>query len=405
MSTEPPQHGDSPSPAQSSPTPNGHDEDRRVGPGHVVVACNSFKGSLTAPEVAQVVAAGLRDAAPDREVRTVVIADGGDGTLDAALSVGFERVAVTATGPTGAPVATGYAVRGGVAVVEMADACGLVRLPEKKPDALRATSRGVGDVLRAALGAGVREIVLGVGGSASTDGGAGMLTALGARVLDAEGEELPDGGAALVDVADLDLTTLHPRLAEVRMTLASDVTNPLLGPAGAVAVFSPQKGAGVAEQEVLERGLTRWADVVTTVTGRDDRELPGAGAAGGVGYAAQAVLGASMRSGIDLVLDLVGFEQLLDEAALVVTGEGALDRQTLSGKAPAGVAQAAGRAGVPVVAVCGISEVSPEEASELGVRAVYPLADVEPDPQRSMAKAGQLLRQVSATVGRDWLTS
>ena len=378
---------------------------RRVGPGHVVVACNSFKGSLTAPEVAQVVAAGLRDAAPDREVRTVVIADGGDGTLDAALSVGFERVAVTATGPTGAPVATGCAVRGGVAVVEMADACGLVRLPEKKPDALRATSRGVGDVLRAALGAGVREIVLGVGGSASTDGGAGMLTALGARVLDAEGEELPDGGAALVDVADLDLTTLHPRLAEVRMTLASDVTNPLLGPAGAVAVFSPQKGAGVAEQEVLERGLTRWADVVTTVTGRDDRELPGAGAAGGVGYAAQAVLGASMRSGIDLVLDLVGFEHLLDEAALVVTGEGALDRQTLSGKAPAGVAQAAGRAGVPVVAVCGISEVSPEEASELGVRAVYPLADVEPDPQRSMAQAAQLLRQVSATVGRDWLTA
>ena len=373
-------------------------------PGHIVIACDKFKGSLTAAQVVEAIREGIASAAPGREVRAVLVADGGDGTLAAAESVGFRHVRVTVAGPTGSPNVSGYAVRAGTAVVELADACGIVHLPGGVKAPLTATSRGLGQVLAAALDdPSVTSVVMGIGGSASNDGGAGMLAALGARLLDAGGRELPDGGGSLVDLTALDLSGLHPRLREVSLTVACDVNNPLLGESGAVAIFGPQKGAGEAERVVLEAGLARFASLVTAAIGRDDTGLPGAGAAGGVGYAAQAVLGAAMRPGVELVLELMGFEALCEGASLVVTGEGSLDRQTLLGKTPAGVARAAQAHGIPVVAVCGRSLLSAEDVAASGIAQVYALTDLEPDPAVCMSDAARLLRTLSAQVATDWL--
>jgi glycerate 2-kinase len=370
----------------------------------VVVAPDKFKGSLTAAQVAAHVAAGLARAAPGLEVVRVPVADGGDGTLDAAVSAGYRRVPVRAQGPTGEPVETAYAERDGVAVVELADVSGLGRLPGGRPAPLTASSYGTGQVIRAALDAGCRRVVLGIGGSACTDGGAGLVQALGGRLLDAAGGEVGRGGAALAAVGSLDLTGLHPALAETEVVVASDVDNPLLGPRGAAAVYGPQKGASPAEVAALDAALAQWADAVHRATGVDAAGTPGAGAAGGVGFAALAVLGARLEPGIDLVLELVGFPAALPGARLVVTGEGSLDAQTLHGKAPAGVAAAARAAGVPVVAVAGRSLLSPADLRPAGILAAYALTDIEPDPRRCMTEAGPLLERLAARVATDWVT-
>ncbi len=386
-----------PQPHQNAPETN---SESAPGAGHVLVACDKFKGSLTAREVLAHIAQGLHRADPERDVRTVVVADGGDGTLEAAFSAGYERVELQVDGPTGEVVETAYAVSEGVAVVEMADACGLVRLPAGL-EPMTASSRGVGQALAAALDAGVTQVVLGVGGSASTDGGAGMLQALGVRLLDDAGQELPPGGGALPRLASLDLSGLHPRVGQVAITLASDVNNPLLGAQGAVAIFGPQKGADEAQRAQLEEGLATLGRLVTQATGRDDTTRPGAGAAGGVGYGAMAVLGADMKPGIELMLALTGFTQLVHGAELVVTGEGSLDEQTLLGKAPAGVAAAARQAGVPVVAVCGRSLLSAQQAAASGIERVYALTDLEPDPAVCMRDAAALLIDLAERVGRE----
>jgi glycerate kinase len=307
-------------------------------------------------------------------------------------------------------VDTAYAVRAGEAVVELADACGLGRLPGGAPAPLTASSAGLGQVVRAALDRGCRRLVVGVGGSASTDGGAGMLAALGARLLDAGGVELPAGGAALVRLHRVDLTGLHPRLPDAEVVLATDVDNPLLGPAGAAAVYGPQKGATSPDVGRLEDGLARWSRALADALGipvgphgHPAADVPGAGAAGGVGFAAVAVLGARARPGIELMLELTGFRDHLPGARLVVTGEGSLDAQTLRGKAPAGVAAAARAAGVPVVAVAGRSLLGPDELAAAGIARAYILADIEPDPARSMAMAGPLLERLAALLAADWL--
>ena len=370
----------------------------------VVVAPDKFKGSLTAAQVAARVAAGLARAAPGVEVAQVPVADGGDGTLDAALSAGYRRIPVRAEGPTGEPVDTAYAERDGVAVVELADVSGLSRLPGGRLAPLTASSYGTGQVIRAALDAGCRRIVLGIGGSASTDGGAGLVQALGGRLLDARGAEVGRGGAALAAVRSLDLTGLPPVLPQAKVVVASDVDNPLLGPRGAAAVYGPQKGASPADVAELDAALARWAEAVHRATGVDAARARGAGAAGGVGFAALAVLGASLRPGIDLILELVGFPAALPGARLVITGEGSLDAQTLHGKAPAGVAAAARSAGVPVVAVAGRSLLSPAELEPAGILAAYALTDIEPDPRRCMTEAGPLLERLAAKVAIDWVT-
>ena len=397
----------------------------------IVIAPDKFKGSLTAREVAACVAAGIGTVAPDVEVVQVPVADGGDGTVEAALAAGYERVPVRAEGPTGAPRDTAFAVREGVAVVEMADVSGLSLLPRDRLAPLTASSYGTGEVIAAALDRGCRTVVLGIGGSASTDGGAGMVAALGARLLDAAGADLPRGGGALADLVRVDLSGLHPRLAEVDVVVASDVDNPLLGPTGAAAVYGPQKGADPAQVAQLDAALARWADVaeaalaarggprgsqqsgLTVTTWQQGhpagtpaapfRDRPGAGAAGGVGYAAMAVLGAELRPGIALVLDLVGFAGALDGADLVITGEGALDAQTLHGKAPAGVAAAAAKAGVPVVAVAGRVALDADRLRAAGIDAAYALTDVEPDVEKCLADAGPLLERLAGRLAHDRL--
>ena len=369
----------------------------------IVVAPDKFKGSLPATQVAAAIAAGLHAGRPGAEVVTIPVADGGEGTVDAAVAAGFERVPVTAAGPTGDPVRSGYARRGEVAVVELAGVCGLARLPGGRPAPLTASSFGAGEVLRAALEAGGQRIVLGVGGSACTDGGAGLLQALGARVLDTCGEPVRPGGAGLREVAALDLTGLHRAQYPAEIILAADVDNPLTGPDGAAEVYGPQKGASPAEVAALDAGLRRWAAVVAEAVGRDWSRTPGAGAAGGVGFAALAVLGATRRPGIELVLDLAGFETALDGADLVITGEGSLDAQSLAGKTPVGVARAAARRGIAVVAVAGRSTLREAELAAAGIAAVYPLTDLEPDLERCRAEAARLLRRTGQMIARDRL--
>ncbi|HET7326876.1 MAG TPA: glycerate kinase [Nocardioidaceae bacterium] len=370
---------------------------------HVLVAPDKFKGSLPAREVADSLIRGIRSTDPAVDAVAVPVADGGDGTLAAALAAGYTRVPVTANGPTGGPVQTAYARRDAVAVVEMADVSGLAQLPGGRLQPLRASSRGVGEVIAAALDAGCTSIVLGIGGSACTDGGAGLAQALGARVLDAQGRQLPDGGAALVDADEVDLSGLHPRLAAAEVVVACDVDNPLTGPDGAAAVYGPQKGASPQDVAVLEQALQRWAKVLAAATGSDLSDRAGAGAAGGVGLAGLALLGGTLRPGIDLVLELVGFADRLGDARLVITGEGALDAQTLRGKAPAGVAAAAAAAGVPVVAVCGTSQLSESALRGAGITAAYALHDIEADLGRCMTEAAPLLEQLGRMIALEHL--
>ncbi|MFI9333693.1 glycerate kinase [Streptomyces althioticus] len=365
----------------------------------MLVAADKFKGSLTAVEVAERVTAGLRAVRPDVQVEALPVADGGDGTVAAAVAAGFERHEVRVSGPLGDEVTAAYALRDGTAVVEMAEASGLQRLPEGVFAPLTASTYGSGELLRAALDAGARSIVFGVGGSATTDGGAGMLAALGARFLTASGEPVGPGGAALAEVATADLSGLDPRLRSVEFVLASDVDNPLTGPKGAAAVYGPQKGASPEDVERLDAALGHFAKVL------DAAELatsPGAGAAGGIGFGALLV-GARFRPGIEVMLDVLGFAAALERADLVITGEGSLDEQTLHGKAPAGVAAAARAAGKDVVAVCGRLALAPEVLGRAGVRRAYALTDVEPDVAKCIADAGPFLERTAARIARDYL--
>jgi glycerate kinase len=371
--------------------------------GRVVLASDKFKGSLSATEVAEALAAGMRNVLPQLETLILPVADGGDGTVAAAVSAGYDEIIVDAVGPTGEPVRVPYALNGDRAVVELAAVVGLSALPGGRLDPLGSSTYGLGLVIADGIRHGAGTIVLGLGGSASTDGGAGMVQALGARLLDASGHDLPPGGAALVDLARLDLAVLRATIGGVKIIIASDVDNPLLGPHGATAVFGPQKGAGPHEVETLERGLRHWSQLVSEATGRDDTERPGAGAAGGTGYAALALLNAEIRPGIELILDLINFDAQVVGADLVVTGEGSLDEQSLAGKAPIGVARAAARAGVPVVAVAGRLQLSSQRLQEAGISTAYALSDLEPDPARSIANASTLLRQMGARIAQDWL--
>jgi glycerate kinase len=372
----------------------------------VLIAPDKFKGSLEAPEVAASLAAGIERVLDDVEVDRVPVADGGEGTVAAALAAGYDAVTVTVSGPVGDPVEATFAVRGRVAVIEMAQASGIDVLPVRdgRPafDALRAGTYGTGQLVAAALDAGCRTIVLGVGGSASTDGGAGLLTALGVRLLDADGRPVPSGGGGLAELESVDVTGLDERLAATDVVLASDVANPLLGPSGAAAVFGPQKGAGPDDVRLLDESLARFTRLLAQVLGdevADWAAAEGAGAAGGIGFAALAVLGAERRPGIDVVLELVALDDRLSGVDVVITGEGSLDSQSLGGKTPLGVARRAREHQVPtVLAVCGRTLLTEEEARGAGFDKVFSLAELEPDVDRSMREAASLLEQVGASI-------
>jgi glycerate kinase len=370
----------------------------------VLLAPDKFKGTLTAAQAAAHLAAGLERARPGLRTVRLPVADGGEGTVEAAVAAGYRRAEAEVAGPAGPRVRAAFASRDGTAVIESAQAAGLARLPGRVPAPLTASSRGVGELIAAAADSGARRIVLGLGGVACTDGGAGLLAALGARLLDESGAELPPGGAALARLDRIDLSGLRP-LAGAEVVVATDVDNPLLGEHGAAAVYAPQKGASPSDVACLERGLARWADVAERALGQVSRDRAGAGAAGGLGFAALAFLGATVRPGIEVMLGLLSFADQLPGARLVITGEGALDAQTLRGKAPAGVARAtaAHAPGVPVIAVAGTCSLSAGQLRSAGFARAYALADLEPDPARSREQAGPLLEELAGWVARDWV--
>lgn len=362
-----------------------------IGAVRVLLAPDKFKGSLSAREVADALADGIAQAAPDWQVVSLPVADGGDGLIDAVSAAGFTVVEAQVTGSLGDRRTARYALRGTTGVVELAEADGLRHLDPARLSPLKATSAGVGELVRHALDDGCTTLVVGLGGSANTDGGSGLLRALGARLTDAGGAQLPPGGGPLGEVHEVDLSGLDPRLAEVELIAATDVDNPLLGPHGTAAVYAPQKGADDSDVAALDAALARWSQRLGAATGREAAALPGAGAAGGVGFALLS-LGARVRPGIEVVMDLLELESALAASDLVVVGEGSLDAQSLRGKAPVGVSALAGRHGIPVVAVAGRSTLTADELHAAGIHAVLTLRDLEPDPAVSMRDAAQLLR-------------
>jgi glycerate 2-kinase len=370
----------------------------------VLLAPDKFKGTLSGAEVAASLAEGIRSRRPTADVVAVPVADGGDGSLAAFEAAGFERIALHATDAAGRTAPTWYVRRGEDAVVELAEVAGLakLRIPPTAPAPLApltATSRGLGELIAHALDAGATRVLVGIGGSASTDGGLGLVQALGARVRDASGAEVGAGGAGAATAVTLELTGLHPGLAAAHIEVACDVDNPLTGPEGAAAVYGPQKGADPDQVRVLDAALAHWADVVAAATGHDHRADPGAGAAGGVGFAAVAILGATLRPGAQLMLDQLGFADALAGVDLIVTGEGSLDEQTLRGKAPAAVAAAGRAAGVPVIGVAGRCLLDPPRLQAAGFDGVYTLLEEAATPQQAFDDGAALLRRIGARLG------
>jgi glycerate kinase len=338
-------------------------------PLRLLIAPDSFKGTLDPTSVATALADGWRRARPLDEIRLVPLADGGEGTLEALKAAGNEwlELPAHARDPLGRPLRATFLRRDETGIVELASASGLSRIEPDERDALAASTFGTGQVIAAAIGLGVRDLVLGLGGSATTDGGSGLLTALGARFLDDGGQDLPPGGGALARLARIDLGELSPLLAEVRLTIASDVTNPLLGPSGAAATYGPQKGADAPQVETLEHNLAHYADLLEQASGHQVRDVPGTGAAGGTtaGLLAIADRFASfaIRPGVAVVMELTGFEAALADADLVLTGEGRVDAQTGFGKTAQGVALRAKASGKPCI--CFGGGVTPQGASAL----------------------------------------
>jgi glycerate kinase len=368
----------------------------------ILIAPQEFKGTLTARRAAEAIARGLRAALPDAELDLLPMADGGPGTLDVLVEATRGRIMqTTVRGPLGAPVRARWGVLGDgrTAVVEMAEASGLVLVPEAERDPRRATTSGTGELLRAALQAGHRRIIVGVGGSATNDGGAGLAQALGARLLDGQGSDLAPGGAALAQLQRIDASALDARLRGSEIVIAADVTNPLCGPDGASLVYGVQKGASDAVARELDAALGHFADVVKRDLGIDSADVPGAGAAGGLGYGLLVFCGATVRPGFDVVAEAAGFSERLARADLAVTGEGRLDRQTAFGKTAAGVARAARAAGKPVVAIAG--SVTESEAAQL-FDAVFTLTPDLASAEEALARAGELLARAGEAAGRWW---
>jgi glycerate kinase len=373
----------------------------------VVVAPDSFGGALDSVAVAAAIARGWASARPDDEVIRIPMADGGEGTLAAiaaALGDGVESRSVSCSDPLGREVDAGWLALddGTTAFVEMAAASGLARLEaaERTPASAQvASTRGTGTVIRAALDDGATRLVVGLGGSATTDGGAGLLAELGLRLLDARGEALRDGGAALADLDHIETNDLDPRLADIELVIASDVTSPLVGPRGAAATFSPQKGADPEAVEVLDAALARWGAEIRRATGRDVVDVPGAGAAGGTTAGLLGFTRAEVRPGVEVVAELVGLSAACRDADLVLTGEGRADEQTLAGKAALGVARHAG--GVPVVLLCGALGPGADILESSGAfSVVQPIVDRPTDLEAAMVDTERLLANQAARLAR-----
>lgn len=373
----------------------------------VVVAPDSFGETLSAAQAATAIAGGWQRVAPADEVVRRPLSDGGPGFVEVLRSAleAARLVPVRTTDPLGRQVPGTVLLSGGTAYVESAQACGLHLLAESERDPLVTTSYGLGALLRAAVDSGARTVVVGLGGSATNDGGAGLLAALGGGPVDARGAALPPGGAPLLDVSALESAARDGAalLGEVDLVVASDVDNPLLGPVGASAVFGPQKGATPADVRLLDQALTAWAQALHTLPGCPPglAELPGAGAAGGIG-AALLALGARFESGIGLVRRLVGFETALEGAGIAVTGEGSFDAQSLRGKVVTGVATAAAERGLPCLVLAGQVSVERREMAAAGIEAAYSVADQVGSVEQAMAQPAEGLTSLAERVAGAW---
>lgn len=364
----------------------------------IVIAPQGFKAGISGLEAAQAIARGVLAAAPEADTVLAPVADGGDGTLNALVdATGGEVFTSTVTGPLGHPLEARWGVMGdgNTAVIEMALASGLALVPQRRRNPRLTTTAGTGEALKEALDRGFTRIIVGLGGSATNDGGAGVATALGARLLDAQGRAIPPGGAALARLARIDASGLHPALSHAEIVCATDVTNPLCGPDGASAIFGPQKGATEEMVRELDDALANYARVVIRDLGRDVAEEPGAGAAGGLGAGLMAFANARLQSGIDMVCEVLDFDSLLQGADLVITGEGRADRSTVFNKAPVGVARHASAQGVPTVLLAGSLGPGYEELAPHHIAAVACIADRPMTFEQSLARTAELLESAA----------
>jgi glycerate kinase len=373
----------------------------------IVIAPDSFKESLSAPAVAAAIARGLRRASPTVDCVCIPMADGGEGTVEAILAATQgERRVDTVQDALGRAIQAPWGwLPGKVAIIEMACAAGLEHIAVSERDPACASSYGVGQLIRHALDLGAEKIVLGLGGSATNDAGAGMLQALGLMLLDEQGQTLPPGGAALARLAQIDRSLLDARLNQVEFIIASDVNNPLCGPSGASAIFGPQKGATPEQVITLDRALGHFAQACAKTLGKDHRDAPGAGAAGGVGFAAHAWLHAHFRPGVEVVAELGGLAQAIEGAQLVMTGEGRMDAQTLHGKTPMGVAKIAQAAGVPVIAIAGSLGEGYQALYQTGIVAAFSLVSGPSTLSHACAHAESLLSDRAQDILKLWLAA
>ncbi|CAI1757800.1 Glycerate kinase [Serratia quinivorans] len=371
----------------------------------VVIAPDSFKESLSAMAVAEAIERGFRQIYPQVQYVKLPMADGGEGTVDSMVAAtGGEIVRVEVTGPLGQPVSAFYGLlgEGETAVIEMAAASGLHLAPKGQRDPRITTSYGTGELILAALERGVKAIILGIGGSATNDGGAGMMQALGARLLDDQQQPLPPGGAALARLAQIDLSAVDPRLQQVSVTAACDVDNPLCGPHGASAVFGPQKGATPEMVTQLDAALSHFGSLLQQATGREVLNAPGAGAAGGMGAALLGMLNARLRPGIEIVIETLRLEEALRDADLVITGEGRLDSQSIHGKTPIGVARVAKRHGLPVIGIAGSLSKDYQVVHQHGIDAAFSVLDRVVTLEEALTDAADNLEVTARNVAAVW---
>lgn len=366
----------------------------------IIFAADSFKGSLTSREANEILTQAAEEVYGKGEYHTILIADGGEGTLDAVRSgtSGYERRELTVTGPIGEAVKAHYLIRGEEAVIEMAEASGLPLVPAERRNPLYATTKGTGELIKAAIQEGARTIYIGIGGSATNDGGIGAMTALGYRFLDAGGNELAGYGKDLADIAVIDDSEVMPELSDCAVTVMCDVKNPLTGPNGATYVFGPQKGAVDSIGDELEKGMLHYQKLLSDYAGEDISTVKGLGAAGGLGAALYVFLKARMQSGIDVLLDLTEFDRLLAEADLVVSGEGKTDRQTLNGKVVAGIAKRCKKAGKPLYVVSGCLGEGIDALYDAGVTKMRGCVDETADLKDAMAHAKENLYQAAKAI-------
>ncbi len=356
----------------------------------IVVAPDSFKGSLTAVEVSDAIEQGIREIFPETEIVKIPMADGGDGTVQCLVNATEgEILREKVTDPLGGEVLASYGILGDkkTSVIEMAEASGLTLVPKNRRNPLITTTYGTGQVIKAALDQGCRKMIIGIGGSATNDGGAGMVQALGAKLLDKDGEEIGFGGGELKKVFRIDTKYLDNRLSETEVLIASDVSNPLCGPKGATRVYGPQKGATPEMIKELNESLAYFAEIIKRDLNKDVKDIPGAGAAGGLGAGLIAFLDAELKPGIEIIIEIVKLEQAIKDADLVITGEGKIDSQTIYGKAPIGVAKIAKKYSIPVIAVAAIISDDADIVHQYGINTLIkisepPISLAEPKPKK-----------------------